>query len=40
MYIKDGICYAGQPEPVIKIVCVKPLRGGMLLVEFNNGEKF
>ena len=39
MYIKDGICYAGEMQKSIKVTEVKPLRGRMLLVTFSTGEK-
>ena len=39
MYIKNGICYAGEMEPNIKVTDAKPLRGGMMLVTFSTGEK-
>lgn len=39
MYIKDGVCYAGELKEEIKIVEVKPLRGRMLLVTFSTGEQ-
>ena len=39
MYIKDGICYAGEFRDDIKVKEAKPLRGGMLLVTFSTGEK-
>ena len=39
MYIKNGICYAGELEEGIKIVEAKPLRGGIMLITFSTGEK-
>ncbi len=39
MFIKDGVCYAGQLEPGIRVTEAEPLRGGMLLVTFSTGEK-
>ena len=39
MYIKDGICYAGELVPGITITDAKPLDGGMMLVTFSTGEK-
>lgn len=39
MYIKDGICYAGEIRDGIKVVDCKPLRGMMMLVTFSTGEK-
>ena len=38
MYIIDDICYAGKIEEGIKVIDVKPLRGGMMLVKFSTGE--
>lgn len=39
MYIKNGICYAGELVENIKVIEAKPLRGRMLLVTFSTGEK-
>ena len=39
MYIKDDICYAGQPEEGMKVTAAKPLRGRMMLVTFSTGEQ-
>lgn len=39
MYIIDDICYAGEKSENIKVTEVKPLKGRMLLVSFNTGEK-
>ncbi len=39
MYIKNGICYAGELEMGITITEAKPLDGGMVLVTFSTGEK-
>jgi len=38
MIIKDGICYADNQTPMLKVTYVKPLYGGMYMVEFSNGE--
>jgi len=38
MYIKDGICYAGELVPDIEVSSIKILDDGMLLVEFSTGE--
>ncbi|MDD5928522.1 MAG: hypothetical protein PUC37_01840 [Spirochaetales bacterium] len=38
MYIKDGICYAGELDPDIEVSTIKILDDGMLLVEFSTGE--
>ena len=39
MYVKNGICYAGELEPGITITGAKPLDGGVVLVTFSTGEK-
>ena len=39
MYEINGICYAGEKTADIKIVSAKVLIGGMMLIEFNSGEK-
>lgn len=39
MYEINGICYAGEYEEGIEITAAKVLRGGMMLVTFNTGEK-
>ena len=39
MFIKDDICYAGEPAEDMEIIQAKPLEGGMLLVQFSTGEK-
>lgn len=39
MYIKNGICYAGELEPGITITEAKPLDGGIVLITFSTGEK-
>ena len=39
MYIKNGICYAGELTDDIKVVNVNVLPGRMLLVTFNTGEQ-
>ena len=38
MYIKDGICYAGELVPDIQVSKIKILDDGMLLVDFSTGE--
>ena len=38
MYIKDGIAYAGEQTPAIKVAGVRPLADFRLWVRFNNGE--
>lgn len=39
MYEVNGICYAGNCEEGIKVATAKVLRGGMMLVTFDTGEK-
>ena len=39
MYIMNDICYAGEMQDDIKVMDVKPLRGGIMLVTFSTGEK-
>lgn len=38
MYIKNGIAYAGEQAPLLKISGVRPLDDFNLWVRFNNGE--
>ncbi len=38
MYIKNGIAYAGEEKPLLKISGVRPLEDHLLWVRFNNGE--
>ncbi|MBQ0165661.1 MAG: DUF2442 domain-containing protein [Treponema sp.] len=38
MYIKDGICYASELQPSIKVSSIKVLETGMMLVTFSTGE--
>lgn len=38
MYIRDGIAYAGEQKPTIRISGVRPLNDYMLWVRFNTGE--
>ena len=38
MYISDGIAYAGEQEPVIKVRGVRPLAGHKLWLRFTTGE--
>ena len=38
MYIKNGIAYAGEQKPPLKISGVRPLEGHKLWLRFNNGE--
>lgn len=37
MYIVDGIAYAGEPAPVIKVSGVRPMRDHKLWVRFSTG---
>lgn len=38
MYIIDGIAYAGEQKPPIKVCGVRPQENHMLWVRFNTGE--
>lgn len=38
MYIVDGIAYAGESTPVLKISGVRPMEDYKLWVRFSNGE--
>lgn len=38
MYIKDGIAYAGEIPPVLKVCGVKPLDDYKLWLRFSTGE--
>ncbi len=38
MYIKDGIAYAGEEAPVIRVSGVRPLPEHRLWVRFSTGE--
>lgn len=38
MYIVDGIAYAGEKEPVIKISGVRPMENFKLWLRFSTGE--
>lgn len=38
MYIIDGIAYAGDQKPPVKISGVRPMDGHRLWVRFNTGE--
>ena len=38
MYIKDGIAYAGEMKPALKVSGVRPLSDYRLWVRFNTGE--
>lgn len=38
MYIKNGIAYAGEPAPLLKVSGVRLMAGHKLWVRFNTGE--
>lgn len=38
MYIVDGIAYAGDPAPMIKVNGVRPMNDHQLWVRFSTGE--
>ena len=38
MYVIDGIAYAGDQKPAIKVSGVRPLGGHKLWLRFNTGE--
>ena len=38
MYVADGIAYAGERAPEIKVCGVRPLEGHKLWLRFNTGE--
>jgi len=38
MYIKEGICYAGELATSLEVVSIRALDGYQMLVEFSNGE--
>ena len=38
MYIVDGVAYAGEKEPIIKVCGVRPLPDFCLWLRFNTGE--
>ena len=38
MFIDNGIAYAGERKPAIKISGVRPMKDHMLWVRFNTGE--
>lgn len=39
MYIKDGIAYAGELKPTLRISGVRPMDNYKLWVRFNNNEE-
>jgi len=38
MYIKDGIAYAGELRPELKVSGVRPMADFILWIRFSNGE--
>ena len=38
MFIKDGIAYAGEKTPAIKISGIRPMDDYLLWIRFNTGE--
>lgn len=38
MYIRDGIAYAEEPAPAIKVSGVRPLANHRIWIRFNTGE--
>ena len=38
MYVVDGIAYAGEKTPAIKVSGVRPMDGYKLWLRFNTGE--
>ena len=38
MYIRDGLAYAGESDPIIKVSGVRPLVDHQLWIRFNTGE--
>ena len=38
MYIKNGIAYAGEQEPPLKVVGIRPMPDHRLWVRFSTGE--
>lgn len=38
MYVLNGIAYAGEQSPALRVVGVRPLENSNLWVRFNNGE--
>ncbi|GHU79966.1 hypothetical protein AGMMS49992_32520 [Clostridia bacterium] len=37
MYERDGIVYAGEPEPVLSVIALRPLEHHRLWARFNDG---
>jgi hypothetical protein len=38
MYEKDGVVYAGNPVPLLKVIAVHPLDDYRMRLEFSTGE--
>ena len=38
MFIRDGICYAGNEKPMLKVIGIKPMDNHILWLRFNTGE--
>jgi hypothetical protein len=38
MYEKDGVVYAGNPVPLLKIIAIQPLDNYRMRLEFSTGE--
>lgn len=38
MYVLNGIAYAGEPSPILRVIGVRPLADYKLWVRFNTGE--
>ena len=38
MFIKDGIAYAGEKTPIIKVSGIRPMDNHLLWIRFNTGE--
>ena len=38
MNVIDGIAYAGEPEPIIKVNEIRPMDNYKLWIRFNTGE--
>ena len=38
MFVKDGIAYAGEKTPVIKVSGIRPMENHLLWIRFNTGE--
>lgn len=38
MYIKDGIAYAGDNQPSLKVSGIRPMKDHFLWIRFNTGE--